>query len=187
MLRARRGFTPHGAVICAPEGDLLKRTLTTAALVIAATTLAAVSASATILPGANPTRAEYVAEVEPICEKNTNSNKPILKAARQKVNAKNLKGAGSDFFKVSDNFGKALKSIEAVPRPAEDSARLEKWFTFLKTVQTNLRKVGKALKEENKVRASHEKIRAERSSNAANNVSFVFGFRSCRLTPSQFK
>ena len=41
MLRARRGFTPNGAVICAPGGGLLKRTLTTAALVIAATTLAA--------------------------------------------------------------------------------------------------------------------------------------------------
>ena len=165
----------------------MKRTLTTAALVIAATTLAAVSASAEILPGAIPTRAEYVAEVEPICEENTNANKPILKAARQKVNAKNAEGrAAPDFFKVSDNFGKALKSIEAVPRPTEDSARLEKWFSFLKTVQTNLRKVGKALKEENKVRASHEKIRAERSSNAANNVSFVFGFHYCRLTPAQF-
>jgi hypothetical protein len=165
----------------------LKRTLTTAALVIAATTVVAVSASAEILPGAIPTRAEYVAEVEPICEKNTAANKPILKAARKKVNAKNLKGAGADFFKVAANFGRALKSIEGVPRPTEDSARLEKWFTFLKTVQTNLHAVGKALKEENKVRASHEKIRAERSSNAANNVSFVFGFKSCRLSPAQFK
>jgi hypothetical protein len=165
----------------------LKGKLTTAAVVIVATMVAAVSASAEILPGAIPTRDEYVAEVDPICEKNTNANKPILKAARQKVNAKNLKGAGADFFRVSDNFGRTLKAIEAVPRPSEDSTRLEKWFTFLKTVQTNLRKVGKALKEENKVRASHEKIRAERSSNAANNVSFVFGFRYCRLTPSQFK
>ena len=165
----------------------MKRTLTTAALVIAATTLAAISASAAILPGANPTRPEYVAEVEPICEKNTDANKPILKAARQKVNAKNLKGAGSDFFKVSDNFGKALKAIEAVPRPTEDSPRIEKWFGFLKTVQKNLAMVGKALKEEDKVKAAHEKIRTERSSNAANNVSFVFGFKSCRLTPSQFK
>ena len=54
-------------------------------------------------------------------------------------------------------------------------------------MQTNLGKVGKALKEENKVKATHEKIRAERSSNAANNVSFVFGFKYCHLTPSQFK
>ena len=165
----------------------MKGPMTTAALVIAATLLAAVSASAEILPGANPTRIEYLAEVEPICQKNTDANKPILKAARKKVNAKNLKGAGSDFFKVSANFGKALKLIEAVPRPAEDSARLEKWFGFLKIVQKNLRAVGKALKEENKVKAAHEKIRAERSSNAANNVSFVFGFSACRLSPAQFK
>jgi hypothetical protein len=156
-------------------------------LVTAACLIAAVSASAAIAPGTIPTRAEYVAEVEPICQQNTDSNKPILKSARKKVNAKNLKGAGSDFFKVSANFGKALTAIEAVPRPTEDAPRLEKWFKFLKIVKTNLRKVGKALKEENKVKASHEKIRAERSSNAANNVSFVFGFTSCRLTPAQFK
>jgi hypothetical protein len=165
----------------------LKGKLTTAAVVIVATMLAAASASAEILPGAIPTRAEYIAEVDPICETNTNANKPILKAARQKVNAKNLKGAGADFFKVSANFGKALKAIEAVPRPTEDSARLEKWFSFLKTVKKNLANVGKALKEEDKVKAAHEKIRTERSSNAANNVSFVFGFKSCRLSPAQFK
>jgi hypothetical protein len=156
-------------------------------VVLVATMVAAVSASAAILPGANPTRAEYVAEVDPICAKNTSANKPILKAARKKVNAKNLKGAGADFFKVSANFGRALKSIEAIPRPGEDSVRLEKWFGFLKTVQKNLASVGKALKEENRVKAAHEKIRTERSSNAANNVSFVFGFTSCRLTPAQFK
>jgi hypothetical protein len=165
----------------------LKGKLTTAAVVLVATMVAAVSASAAILPGTIPTRDEYLAEVDPICEKNTNSNKPILKAARKKVNAKNLKGAGADFFKVSANFGKALKGIEAVPRPTEDSARLEKWFGFLKIVQKNLANVGKALKEEDKVKAAHEKIRTERSSNAANNVSFVFGFKSCRLSPAQFK
>jgi len=165
----------------------LKGTLTTAALVIAATLVAAVSASAEILPGAIPSRAEYVAEVDPVCAKNTGANKPILKDARKKVNAKRLPAAGADFIKVAANFGNALKTIEAVPRPPEDSPRLEKWFGFLKMVQKNLAKVGKALKEENKVKASHEKIRAERSSNAANNVSFVFGFDSCRLTPAQFK
>ncbi len=70
-----------------------------------------------------------------------------------------------------------------MPRPSADSARLEKWFTFLKRVQKNLAKIGKALKHKNRVRASHEKIRTERSSNAANNVSFVFGFKYCHLPP----
>jgi hypothetical protein len=165
----------------------MKGPLTTAALLVAMTLVTAVSAHAEILPGGTPTRAEYVAAVEPICQKNTNSNKPILKKARLNVKAEKLTQAGSNFNSVSANFGRSLKSIEAVPRPPGDSPRLEKWFGFLKTVQKNLADIGKALKEENKVKASHEKIRAERSSNAANNVSFVFGFKYCRLTPSQFK
>ena len=164
----------------------MKGPMTTAALVIAATLLAAVSASAEILPGANPTRVEYLSEVEPICQKNTDANKPILKAARKKVNARNLKGAGSDFFKVSANFGKALKSIEAVPRPTEDAPRLEKWFKFLTIIKTNLGKIGVALRQENEVKANHETIRTERSANAANNVSFAFQFQYCALKPSQF-
>lgn len=165
----------------------MKGKLTTAALALAATLAVAGPAHAEIAPGTDPTREAYTAEIEPICEQNTLSNKPILKDARENVNAKKLKAAGANFLRVSGNFGKALKSIEAVPRPSADAPRLEKWFKFLKIVQENLGKVGKALREENKIRASHEKIRAERSSNAANNVSFVFGFRHCRLAPSQFK
>ena len=78
----------------------MKGTLTTAALVIVATLVAAVSAHAEILPGANPTRAEYVAAVDPICQKNTDSNKPILKSARLNVKADKLPQAGKNFTSV---------------------------------------------------------------------------------------
>jgi ribosomal 50S subunit-recycling heat shock protein len=165
----------------------MKGMLTTAALAIAATLAVAAPASTEILPGTDPTREAYTAEIEPICKKNTESNKPVLKDARESVKRKDLKGAGADFIKVSKNFGRALKSIESVPRPSADNLRLEKWFKFLRIVKTNLAQIGKALKQENRVKANHEKIRTERSSNAANNVSFVFGFRDCRLAPSQFK
>ena len=43
--------------------------------------------------------------------------------------------------------------------------------------------LGKALKEGEKIIAAHEQIRVERASNAANNVSFVFEFHYCHLTP----
>ena len=77
------------------------------------------------------------------------------------------------------NFARSLKSIEALPRPPEDSPRLEKWFHYLKIAKENLAKVAKALREENRVKAVHEEIRTERSINAAHNVSFVFGFKYC--------
>ena len=73
-----------------------------------------------------------------------------------------------------------------MPRPPADDARLLKWFGFLEIVQAKLRDLGVALKEDERVKAAHEQIRVERSGNAANNVSFVFGFHYCHLTPSRF-
>jgi hypothetical protein len=165
----------------------MKGPMATAALVIVATLVAAVSAGAEILPGTIPTREEYVATVDPICQKNSDTNKPLLKNASKKERADELIAASRDVARVAANFGRTLKKIEAVPRPTEDSPRLEKWFGYLETLQTNLGKISKALKEEDKVRASHAKIKVERTSNAANNVSFVFQFQYCHLKASQFK
>ena len=161
----------------------MRRTPTTAVLILAAMLVAAVAAWA----DEGPTREEYVATIDPICQTNVNANKKILDGVGATVNAGKLNVAAAKFTRVASNFGKTIETIEKIPRPAADSPRLEKWFKFLRIVQTNLAKVGKALREENKIRASHEKIRAERSSNAANNVSFVFGFRYCNLRPGQFK
>ena len=151
---------------------------------IGALALGAVAAPAASAEG--PTRDEYVAQVDPICEQNTLANKRILKGVRPKVNRGELKAAGAQFIRASEEFGVTVKEIAAVPRPPADDARLVKWFGFLTKIKTNLRMIGKALREENRVKAVHERIRVERSSNAANNVSFVFGFRYCRITPSRF-
>jgi hypothetical protein len=133
-----------------------------------------------------PTRAEYVAMVEPICEGNTEANSRILKGVREKVRHGKLASAGGQFLRASTAFGKTVERIVAVPRPPADDTRLNKWFGFLEIVKENLRKVGIALKAGNRVRANHEVIRTERSANAANNVGSIFPFRFCKLTPSRF-
>jgi hypothetical protein len=134
-----------------------------------------------------PTRDEYRAQIEPICERNTEDNKRILKGARSKANNGKMPAAGAQFIRASDAFGAAIKQIVAVPRPPTDDARLLKWVGFLKIVKKNLRKIGVALREENRVKANHEVIRAERSANAANNVSSAFRFLHCHLTASRFR
>jgi hypothetical protein len=133
-----------------------------------------------------PSRDEYRALIEPICEQNTIANERILKGAQRKANSGKMKEAGGQFIRASEKFAATTKEIAAVPRPTADDARLVKWFGFLETVAENLRKVGKALKVEDRVKAVHERIRVERSSNAANNVSYVFQFHYCRITPSRF-
>jgi hypothetical protein len=157
-----------------------------AALTAAATLLLAAGVSA---EEAGPTRAEYVAQVEPICEANTTANKRILKNAKTRARSKQpakMTQAGGQFIRASTAFGSTLQKIVAVPRPPLDDARLLKWFEQLRVVKTNLRKLGKALQEGNEIKAAHEQIRVERSSNAANNVGFVFEFRYCRLSASRF-
>lgn len=163
---------------------MLKK-LTTAALVLSAVLALAATASAEILVNP-PSRAEYVSTVDPICKSTFDSNSKLLKNVRKMVKNDQFKPAGAKFAKASKNVGTMIKSLEGVPRPTEDSPRLEKWFKFLKIIQTNLGKIGTALRQENEVKANHETIRTERSANAANNVSFVFKFQYCALKPSQF-
>lgn len=136
-----------------------------------------------------PTRAQYVEQVDPICQANTEANRRILKNVKTKARSKSpqtVKEAGAQFIHASSAFAATQTKIAAVPRPPADDARLLKWFKQLSVVKTDLRKLGKALKEGNKILAAHEQIRVERASNAANNVGFVFEFHYCHLTASNF-
>ena len=163
----------------------MKGTLPIALLVAAGTLLGTAAIAAAEGPTPTP-REEYVSQVEPICQANTEVDKRILKNVQQNVRQGKLKRAGRQFVHVSAAFGSAIGEMMAVPRPPEDEARLLKWFKFLRIVQTDLRKVGEAFKAGERIRATHEGIRVERASNAANNVGFVFEFHYCRLTRSRF-
>jgi len=157
------------------------------AVTLAATTLAVAAPAHAEEPAPSPpTRAEYISQVEPICQANTEASKAILRNVKQKVKNGKLKQAGRQFIHASAAFGSAVDQIVAVPRPPEDEQRLLKWFKFLRIVEGDLRKVGTALKAGDKILAAHETIRVERSANAANNVSYVFEFHYCHLTRSRF-
>jgi hypothetical protein len=155
------------------------------AAAVASLSLAA-AAAAEDPTAAPPTRAEYVTQVEPICQENTEANGQILKNAKFRAQHGEMKRAAKQFIHAAAAFGATVKKIAAVPRPPADDARLLKWFKFLEIVRKDLREVGTALREEDKIRAAHEGIRVQRSSNAANNVGFVFQFHYCRITPSRF-
>jgi hypothetical protein len=136
-----------------------------------------------------PTRAQYVEQVEPICQANTEANKRILKNVKTKAKSKvpaKLKEAGRQFVHAAAVFGKTVEKLNVVPRPPADEARLLKWFAQLGVVQAKLRALGVALKANEEIKAAHEQIRVERAANAANNYSFVFDFHYCHLAPSRF-
>ena len=137
--------------------------------------------------GEPPTREGYVAQVEPLCKANTEASKRVLAGAGGRIKKHELKPAGRQFVRASTAFGHGIGQIVAVPRPPADEARLEKWFKYLRIVKGRLFTLGRYLEAEERLRATHGEIALERSANAANNVSFVFGFHYCKLSRSNFR
>jgi hypothetical protein len=150
---------------------------------IVAATLAVVSIAHA---AGGPTRAEYVAQVEPICKANTLASQRILAGARDKVKQGKLASAGAQFIRAAAAFGRATGEIAAVPRPPADEAKLTKWIEHLRLVQSYLRKAGRELKNGDRNDTTIDVIKLRSASNAANNVVYDFEFHYCRITGSRF-
>jgi hypothetical protein len=136
--------------------------------------------------GADPTRDEYVAAVEPICKRNSEANSRILKGVKQQVKQDELAPAGGRFVRASSALGKTVRQIAAVPQPSADAAKLTTWIGYLKREQAYLRKIGGYLKAKNKYRAQKEAVELNRNNNKANNTVIGFGFKECRIDSSKF-
>jgi hypothetical protein len=149
----------------------------------------AVTTLAVAVPAAGAeeqTREAYVAQVEPICKRDKAAGEQILGGTKDNINNGKLALAGRQLIRASNRFGATIRQLVAVPRPPADDTKLQKWFKFLRLVKTRMAKTGKFYKEGKELEATHESIRAEKSGNAANNVSFAFDFRDCRLSRSRF-
>jgi hypothetical protein len=132
------------------------------------------------------TREEYVARVEPICKRNTESNERIFAGAKEEVKSGQLKTASTHFSRAVVAFDKAIKQLRAVPIPPADEAKLEKWLGYLEVESQYLGRIGKALAAGQKGTAQTLSVRLNRNSNLANNSVLSFGFDYCRINPSRF-
>ena len=132
------------------------------------------------------TRDEYIARVEPICASSTKSNSQILKGVKDQVKQGKLKPAGRRFIQASGVLDKSTAKIAAVPQPAADSTKLEKWIGYLKSEGTYLRSIGKSLKSGDKYKAQKLAVKLNKNNNQANNTVISFGFKECRIDSSKF-
>jgi len=152
---------------------------------IAAVLLATLAVAAVARGYEEPTREHYIATVEPICKSDREASEQILAGTREAIRDGKLKVAGRQLIRASRHFGEAIRKLIAVPRPPADEAKLQKWFGFLRILRDRIRQTGVYYKEGEELRATHESIAAERTGNAANNVSFSLKFKYCRLGRSR--
>jgi hypothetical protein len=132
------------------------------------------------------TREQYVAQLEPICKRNTTANKRILKGVKRQVQKGRLKPAGRRFVRASNALGRSIRQMAKVPRPAADAPRLKKWFGYLKRERVFLLKIGRALKTGKRGMAQRLAVKLNKNNDRANDTVILFGFKQCRIESSRF-
>jgi hypothetical protein len=156
---------------------------TFAVAVVAA--LAAFAAASLAFAG-ETTRAEYVAQVEPICKSNAQANEKILKGVRSEFKAGKLKVAAGQFSRAATALRKTVTQLKAVAQPPADQAKLAKWLKDVEEEANLFQKTAKKLKAGDKTGAQAMVIRLTHNATLANNVVLVFEFHYCRFEPSRF-
>ncbi len=159
-----------------------KKLIPIAVLTLALALLAAPFASA----AEAPTRDEYVDRLEAICQPDAEATQRAMKGARGDIRAERLKVAAGKFARATAIFGGTVKQISAAPRPPADTAKLGKWFTYLKRQESYLGQITGQLRQDHAIKAQRLTARFIHSGNLANNVVLAFGFDWCSFKFSRY-
>ena len=133
-----------------------------------------------------PTRDEYVERLEKICKPDAEATQRVMKGARADVRAERLKPAARKFAEATAIFGGTVKGIAPVPRPAADTDRLSRWFTYLNRQESYLGQITTQLRQEHAIKAQRLTARFIHTGNLANNVVLAFGFNWCSFKFSRY-
>ena len=152
-----------------------------AAVVLGAALLAPVAAGA-----AEPTRSEYVAQLERICKPDAEATQRAMKGARSDISAERLALAAGKFSKAASIFGSTVRAMGAVPQPSADAAKLRKWFTYLDMQESYLKQTTAQLRADHAIKAQRLTARFIHNGNLANSVVLAFGFNYCSFKFSRY-
>ncbi len=135
---------------------------------------------------AEPTRSQYVAQMETICKPDSEATQRAVRGTRADVRAERLSVAARKVAKAQRIFAGTVRSISKVPRPAADSATLARWFAALADESAALSRTADALRANDVPRFQRVWGDFIHEGNKANNVVVSFGFDYCNFKPSRF-
>jgi len=133
-----------------------------------------------------PTRDEYVAQLEGVCQPDALATQKAMRGARADINAERLAVAAAKFAQAATIFGSTVKEISAVPEPGADAAKLSKWFVYLKRQESYLKRITVQLRADHAIKAQRLTARFIHNGNLANNVVLAFGFDYCSFKFSRY-
>jgi hypothetical protein len=158
------------------------------AVAILAGTGVALLCLAMAIPAAalGPSREEYVASVEPICQANTEANERILAGAKGEVRHGQLDQAAARLAAAGRALAVTLRELRAVPEPSADRPRLEIWLGYARTEAELFARAAAQLRADKKYAAESTVLRLNNNATLANNKVLEFEFDYCRFDPARF-
>jgi hypothetical protein len=134
-----------------------------------------------------PTRAEYVARLEQICEPGSDATERAVRGVRGDVRAERLAVAARKLARAQRIFTGTVRSISVVPRPAADRTTLSRWFAALGKEEVYLGQMVKTLRANDVAGFERVSARFIHEGNKANNAVVSFGFNYCSFKPSRLQ
>jgi hypothetical protein len=157
------------------------------ALAVLVLAFAVLVLAAPVTGAAEPTRAEYVAQLEGICKPGSESTQRAVRGFRADIRSERLRQAGRRLAKAQRIFADTVSSIATVPRPGADTDTLARWFSALRRENSYLGRTVAALRAEDVARFQRVSADFIHEGNKANNVVVSFGFNYCAFKPSRFQ
>jgi uncharacterized membrane protein affecting hemolysin expression len=156
-------------------------------VMLAAALLPALIFAASVVAAEEPTRAEYVAQLEQICKPRSEATARAVRGVRSDVRAERLAAAATKFAKAKRIFGATLDAISTVSRPAADRPTLKRWFSALGREELYLGRMVQVLRQDSV--SGFQRVSAQfiQEGNRANNAVVSFGFNYCAFKPTRFQ
>jgi hypothetical protein len=134
-----------------------------------------------------PTRTEYVARLERICQPGSQATTRAVRGVHADVRSERLRLAATKFAHAKRIFAHTVRAISTVPRPPADAGTLARWFAHLTHEKIYLGRVATALRMSNVPRFQRVSTEFVHEGNQANNTVISFGFDYCLYKPSRFQ
>lgn len=159
-------------------------TIVAAAVLAVALVVLAVSPA---LAAEEPTRAEYVSQLEQICKPRSEATARAVRGVRGDVRAERLAVAAGKFARAERIFATTVAAIAKVPRPAADRDTLKRWFSALGREELYLGQMVKTLRQDSVAGFQRVSAKFIHEGNRANNAVVSFGFDYCSFKPTRFQ
>jgi hypothetical protein len=128
----------------------------------------------------------YAARVEPICKSTTPAVEGLLSGTRKMAYKGRPVTAGRRFIHASNLFAGTVRKVARVHRPGPYTAQLGEWLERLRNVKESMRRLGKALKQRDRVEALNRAVQLREAGTLANQAVAGFHLHHCRIYASRF-